>query len=269
MKASKKPLVSVIMGVHNGMPYLKEAVESILKQTYKNFELIIVEDASTDKTWEYLNKLRGKKIKLLRNKKNLGLARSLNKALSFAKGEYIARMDADDISLPSRLTEQLKFMMNNKNIDICGTWAAIVNEDGKRVAKAHYPKKDKEIKQVLKWTTPLIHPTWVVNRKVFHELNGYKEYWDFVEDYEFLLRAKKYQMANIPKELLFWRSQSSRRSEKDIHEMYVKSLRLKWKYFRKEKLGMTYVPYLLRSFVATYFFPVKLKIYINKMSYTV
>ena len=145
MKVSQNPKISVIMSVYNGMPlgphpamrgrtassaysqkssaYLKQAVESILNQTYKNFEFIIVDDASTDNSWQYLKSLKDKRIKLLKNSKNLGLAKSLNRAIGVASGHYIARMDADDISLPTRFQEQLKFLKRNPNIDLCGTWA--------------------------------------------------------------------------------------------------------------------------------------------------
>ena len=91
-----KPKISVIMSVYNGTPFLEEAVESILKQTYKNFEFIIVDDASTDETWKYLKFLNDQRIKLLKNTKNLGLAASLNIALRQAQGDFVARMDADD-----------------------------------------------------------------------------------------------------------------------------------------------------------------------------
>ena len=106
------------MAVYNGMPYLTVAVESILAQTYKNFEFIIVDDASTDKSRKYLKSLKDKRISLLRNNKNLGLAASLNRGLKRAGGEYIARMDADDISLPQRFEVQLNFMnaSNDPNV---------------------------------------------------------------------------------------------------------------------------------------------------------
>src|SRR4030042_6096810 len=127
----KDPKISVIMSVYNGLPlgpqpktktassaYLKEAVESILNQTYRNFEFIIVDDASRDKSWDYLKSLKDRRIKLIRNKKNLGLAASLNIALRQAQGDYVARMDADDISLPNRFEEQIYFLQKNPKIDL-------------------------------------------------------------------------------------------------------------------------------------------------------
>ena len=114
----KNPKISVIMSVYNGMPYLEEAARSILHQTYKNFEFIIVDDASKDKSWQFVRNLKDKRIKVIRNKKNLGLAASLNLALRLAQSDFIARMDADDISLSKRLETQLAFMLKNPKIDI-------------------------------------------------------------------------------------------------------------------------------------------------------
>ena len=102
-----EPEISIIMSVYNGMPYLRQAVQSILNQTYKHFEIIIVDDASTDDSLRYLKSIKDKRVNLIKNLKNLGLASSLNIALRKARGDYIARMDADDVSLPRRLETQL------------------------------------------------------------------------------------------------------------------------------------------------------------------
>jgi len=142
------PKVSVIMSTHNGLPYLKMAVQSILEQTYKNLEFIIVEDGSKDLSWKYLKKIRDKRIKLIKNSKKLGLAASLNKAIKTAKGKYIARMDADDISLSKRLETQVVFMQKNPTVDICGTWVKLIDENEKIITSIHKPIEDKSIKKM-------------------------------------------------------------------------------------------------------------------------
>lgn len=266
MKKQLIPKVSVIMAVYNGMPYLKESVESILIQTFKNFEFIIVDDASIDGTWGFLRALKDKRIKLVKNKRNLGLASSLNKALKFSKGNFIARIDADDISLPQRLEIQINFLQKNQNIDICGTLAYLINEEGKKIGEVQKPTKDKDIKKMNQWITGLIHPTWLAKREVFDELGGYDPEYDMVEDYDFLIRAKNFGMANINKKLLLWRSPRNRRSQKNIEKMYRKSLFLRWHYFKKGEFGILYFPYILRSIITTYLFPTKIKIFLNKMS---
>lgn len=260
-----KPKINVIMSVYNGMPYLEEAVESVLNQTYKNFKFIIVDDASTDDTLKYLKSLKDRRIKLIRNKKNFGLAASLNIALQRTQGDYIARMDADDVSKPERLATQIGFMKKNPKVDICGSFVEVINEKGKVIGKLKKPISDKDIKKELFWLTPLLHPTWFVKKKVFKNLNGYDEKWDYVEDFEFLVRAKDYQMGNIPKYLLLFRSRRERRSQKTIEKIYRNSLKLRQKIFREQRLGLSYLPILARSYVATYFFPTRLKIFLNKM----
>src|SRR3972149_7024941 len=104
------PKISVVMAVYNGLPYLPQAMESILNQTLRDFEFIVVEDASLDDSLSVLRSYNDRRIRLIVNKKNLGLSRSLNKGLDAANGEYVARMDHDDISLPTRLAEQKAYL---------------------------------------------------------------------------------------------------------------------------------------------------------------
>src|SRR3990167_5350467 len=249
LPAGRQAKISVIMSVYNGMPFLKEATESILKQTYKNFEFIIVDDGSEDKSWEYLKSLKDKKIKLIKNKRNLGLAASLNKALQRAQGDFIARMDADDVSKPERLTTQMDFMKKNPQVDICGSFVKVIDENGQIIGQIKKPISDKEIKKELFWLPPLLHPTWFARDEVF----------------EFLTRAKDYKMANIPKYLMLFRSQKERRSQKTIEKIYKNSLKLRQKILKEQKLGLDYLPILARSYISTYLLPTWLKIYLNKL----
>src|SRR3989344_484233 len=254
MKASPKPKISVVMAVHNGMPYLKDAVASILNQTCKNFEFIVIDDGSTDKSWSFLNGLKDKRLKLIKNKKNLGLAKSLNAGLEAAKGQYIARMDADDISLPKRLETQLKFLENNPQVDLCGTWVKHVDENGKELSILKKPADDKSIKKANRWVPGIVHPTWFAKKDVFKKLNYDPEY-EMIEDLEFLNRAKSLIMANINESLLLWRVSQNRRSKKDIEKMYKKTLNLRLRYFLKGKFPLTYAPFILRSLITTYLLP--------------
>ena len=114
------PKISIIMSVYNGEDYLSEAIESVLNQTFKDFELIVINDCSTDSTGEILNRFAelDKRVKVHTNEVNLRLPSSLNKAIALAQGKYIARMDADDICLPERLEKQYKFMEDNPHISL-------------------------------------------------------------------------------------------------------------------------------------------------------
>ncbi len=258
------PKISIIMSVYNGMPYLKKAIRSILTQTYKNFEFIIVDDASTDRSWEYLKSVKDKRVKPIKNKKNLGLAASLNIALAKSSGEYIARMDADDISLPKRLETQLELLQKDQSIELCGVWAKLIDENNKVIGRVHKPKADKDIKKMSRWITGIIHPTWLGRRKMFEKLKGYNPDYDMAEDLDFLIRAKDFKMANIEKELLLWRNPQQRRSQSDIEKIYRQSLRVRWQHFLKGNLTILFLPYLIRSLITTYLFPARLKIFLNK-----
>ena len=187
----KPPVVSVLFSVYNGADYLREAINSILNQTYREFEFIIIDDGSTDATPQILDEFTDTRIIRLQNDQNLGLVISLNKALAVAKGEIIARMDADDISLPKRFEKQIEFLLKNPSIDLCGTWADLIDENGKIIGEKKFPKRHLAIIRALLLLSPIIHPTFFAKSEVFKELKGYNPRFEYAEDYEFLLRAKK------------------------------------------------------------------------------
>lgn len=201
------PKVSVIMSFYNDEKYITEAVESILKQTFSDFEFITVNDGSTDGSAEIIRSFGDKRIKLIVNKKNLGLTKSLNRALTASTGEYIARMDADDIALPHRFEKQVKFLDENAHIPLVGCWVEFIDPDGKSTGIKKFPTEDSEIKKVLISYLPFRHPTLVIRKKVLAELGFYDESFLYAQDYELILRiAAKYPVANIPEVLLRYRN---------------------------------------------------------------
>ncbi|NJO03533.1 MAG: glycosyltransferase, partial [Bacteroidia bacterium] len=125
------PQVSVIMPVYNARKYLKESIESILNQTFIDFEFIIIEDGSTDNSPEIIRRYTDARIRLISNAKNQGIVRSLNQGLRLAQGKYLARMDADDISLPERFARQVKYLEENPEVDLLATYIQLINEDGR------------------------------------------------------------------------------------------------------------------------------------------
>lgn len=256
----KNPKVSVIMAVYNGMPYLREAVKSVLHQTYKDFEFIIIDDASTDKTWKYLKSLQDKRIKLIRNSKNLGLAASLNKGLKIAKGDYIARMDADDVSLAKRFEKQLEFLEKNPDVDLCGTWAYLVDESDKVVGEKKFPTQDKMIKKALAIYSSIIHPTFFAKKDFFIKVGGYDKKYEYVEDYEILLRAKRdFKFANLPVKLFKWRLWDKRRSRAEMEKIDRADFRVKLDLFKKGYFGKRYFIVVFLKFFVTFFTPYIIK----------
>lgn len=255
------PKISVIMSVYNGQPFIKEAVESILSQTHKNFEFIIVDDGSTDSTLKYLKHVKDKRIIIIKNSKNLGLSASLNKAINKSKSEYITRMDADDISYPRRLETQLNFLQKNKKVDLCGSYATLINENGKVVGtNKRNPLEDKKIKKMLGIYPTIIHPTFFCKRKFFIDSDGYSKEFDGAEDYELLCRVKnKFTYANVPKELLYWRLRDDRRSMQMMKKMYALDLKIKRKNLAYEGANIYNLYGIGKMVVLHYLIPLPIK----------
>lgn len=194
-----KPKVSVIMSAYNEEDSIARAIESILNQTYKNFEFIIINDGSTDRTEkiikEYQNK--DKRIHLI-SKENTGLADSLNIGIKNSSGEYIARMDADDISDEKRLEIQVEFLDNNPEIALVGSWCYLIDLANNKKIECRPPTSDKEIRRYMQKDNPFIHSSIMMRRSVIEETGGY-ELIKGMEDYELWIRiAKNHKVANIP-----------------------------------------------------------------------
>jgi glycosyltransferase involved in cell wall biosynthesis len=197
-----KPLISIVMAVRNNSQTITPAIQSILKQTYKNWELIIIDDASTDNTVKQIKQFKGLRIKLIQNQKQLKLPRSLNLALEKAKGKYFARFDGDDICLPARLEKQIKFMQQNPKIDILGTWATQINLQDQVVGYLKPPVKHQKItKQFknLRHHNPMIHPSLIFRNKP-----QYNPFFTLSQDFELILRSVKQGLvlSNLPEELV-------------------------------------------------------------------
>lgn len=226
----KIPVISVIMGCHNGEHYLDDAIESILNQSCSDFEFIIIDDASTDSTWQIIKSWKSKdqRIRPYRNDRNLGLAATLNRALTYSKGRYIARMDADDISLPERLSRQLE-MLEDHEIQICGTWTRSIGRFRSKVTR--YPTSHEEICAHLFFQSPFAHPTVMISASLYDNFR-YREEAGIAEDYDLWVRmSSQAVMENIPEVLLLYRvhkgqvSESSRLKQAnfaaDVRKMYL------------------------------------------------
>jgi len=201
------PNISVVMPVYNGEKYLKEAIESILNQTYKDFEFIILNDGSTDKTEEIILSYDDPRIIYIKNEENLQIVKTLNKGIGFARGKYIARMDADDISLPERFEKQIGFMETNKDIKMCGTWVEVFGNDTKSIVY-QYPSKHEDIHASMAFNEiTFCHPTVMIERLSLLKLECiYNETANKAEDYELWTRlVDVIKVANITKVLLKYR----------------------------------------------------------------
>jgi hypothetical protein len=205
-----KPLVSVIMAVFDEPEdWLKLSIESILKQTFTSFEFIIILDCHTNyKAKEIINNysLKDSRIKFFTNESNIGLAKSLNKALKIASGELIARMDADDISIENRIETQYRFLKKNKNIDLVGSWVIKINNKGEKIGLRKVGKDIIKLRRIINYTSIAIHPTWMFRKSILKKLYGYR-FFPRSQDRDFMFRLIEngYQISNIQKPLLFKR----------------------------------------------------------------
>lgn len=184
MKA--KPSVSIVMPVFNGEAFLREAVDSILTQSFNDFEFIIVNDGSFDRTSAILHSYKDSRI-ILMERENQGIAASLNEGVSRSSGKYIARMDADDISVINRLQLQFEFMEKHQEVGILGGQVTLIDEQGCDIGKMTNPTTFEHISQLIKIACPVFHPTYFLRALVYTCMQGYRVMP--VEDYDFLLRA--------------------------------------------------------------------------------
>ncbi len=201
----KKPLVSVVMPVFNAERTIKKSIESILHQTFKDFEFIIINDASKDKTISIIRsyKSRDKRIRLINSAHNLNIARSLNIGVAVARADLIARMDGDDISDPERIKTQYLFLKQHQEVAIVGTNISIIDDHKIEVWKREYPTSSKDLKSIMFRYSPFAHPTVMFRKKIFEEFGGYNPKMVPCEDIDFWFKAGvKYNFGNIPRTFL-------------------------------------------------------------------
>ncbi len=221
-------MISVIMSVYNAEKYLRDAVDSILNQTYKSFEFIIVNDCSKDNTWAILKEYekKYKSIRLINNVENLGLTKNLNRALTISKGEYIARMDADDISELNRFERQIEFFEKHKDVDIIGTFSKDINENGEILRIRTTPITHNDIISMLPKFSPISHPTVMFRKNSLEKLGFYNVKYRTSQDLEMWLRAAGagLKFHNIPEFLFKYR----------MDDDYVgrKSFKFRWNDFK-------------------------------------
>ncbi|WP_148790375.1 glycosyltransferase family 2 protein, partial [Campylobacter concisus] len=222
---SKNPVVSVVMSVYNAEKYLDAAIRSILEQTYNNFEFIIINDGSNDRSLEIIKKYKNEDDRIvLISRENRGLISSLNEGIAKARGEYIVRMDADDISLQFRIEKQLQVMEHDKDIVVCGSWINIFGENiNEKVAR--YFEHDKQIKANLLVSCCFAHPSVMIRKDAFTNNNIlYDERFKNAEDYHLWTQlAKVGKFYNIPEILLKYRfleTSITRLSDKDCSKRY-------------------------------------------------
>jgi len=234
MKNTANPLISVVMPAYNVERYIAVAIRSILNQTFKDFELVIIDDGSTDSTPQIISKCKeiDQRIVALQNDKNLKLGRTLNKGIKAAKGKYIARMDADDISLPDRFGKQVKFMEENPEVGILGGTMVVMGKDGRVISERRYYTRDAEIRKNIFKFSPFCHPAVIIRKTVLEKSGLYDPCYNPVEDYELYFRIGFHaKFANLEDSLLRYRIAAGSMTTRGLREMELKTVDVRKKFF--------------------------------------
>jgi len=218
------PTISVVMPVYNDERFVGAAIESILAQNFQDFEFIVVNDGSTDDTGDVLGKFIDPRLIII-NQTNHGIVRALNVAISMAKGEYIARMDSDDVSRRDRFRKQVEFLDSKPEYGLVGSPCEIVHEDGTHMAHFSVPQRDEAIRRSMIWRNPFVHSSIMVRKSVLDIVGGYKKTYDSIgHDYDLWWRILSVTKgANLGEELLTrtHRSKSTFRIRKYIHYQFM------------------------------------------------
>lgn len=228
----KYPLVSVVLPVYNAELFIAESIESILTQTYKNIELIIIDDNSRDKSWKIISTYQSRYPSLIRaihlnHNMNKGGDTCANIGIQMAKGSLIARMDADDISDPTRIEKQVDFLMKNKQVFMVGSSADVIDKQGKIIGEKLMPENNEQIYNEYMVFHPIIHPSVVFRNNVIKRKNFYLSKFSANNDYYtfFNLISQGRVFANLPEKLLKYRIYGNNNSLKTIKANFFNTLK--------------------------------------------
>lgn len=249
------PKISVIMSVYNGEQFLKESLESILGQSFTDFEFIIIDDCSNDKTPEILKaySFRDPRIKIISNKENLGLTKSLNEGAKEARGEYVARMDSGDTSEKERFEKQVKFLNDNSDFIVVGAWAYFIDEDGARVGEMKTQTKDINIRKYLIRHNQFVHSSIMVRKNVLEKAGLYNEEWRYAQDYELYFRLLPLgKMANIPEYLVSYRLSPNSITRSKNKKQIMFSVRARAQAIKDKKYGIFNYVFLILPTIGAY-----------------
>ena len=202
---TNNPLVTVFMAAYNGEAYIEKAIQSVLAQSFTNFELLIINDGSTDRTLDIIHKFTDPRIRLVHNDGNKGLTFTRNRGIEEAKGQYIAILDCDDLAMPDRLKTQISFLDANPDIAICGGQAIAIDESGEQTGNLNVIAGDKNISPELVFHNTFINSTLMIKRSAMLAAGGYRDYSP-AEDYELSYRISlQHPVANLNEVLVYYR----------------------------------------------------------------
>lgn len=255
--------ISVLMPAYNAAPYIAEAIHSILNQTFADFELIVIDDCSTDKTYQIVSELAlfDSRIKVIKNAINLGIAGNRNKALSLARGKYIAWQDADDVSFPERLTLQYEFLERNSKVGIVGASLELFT-DNQVLGYRHYPLTDELIRRTIFRYSPITQPAAMIRTDVLHQVGIYDLALPPAEDLDMTFRiGQLYQLGNVDQVLVRYRISETSATAVAQRRMEVNTLKIRFKYAKSGsyKVVLSDVIFNVAHLISLWFVPAGVK----------
>lgn len=264
------PKISVLMPNYNCEKYIEQAIQSILKQEFQDFEFIIIDDASTDASWEIISKYAkiDTRIVPLRNEKNQKICKSLNRWLEIAKGKYIARMDSDDITALDRFKIQYEFLENNPEIWIVWANMEIMDEDGQVFSHRNYNYTDEMIRKKIFRYSPFCHASIMMQANLLKSLNWYNIFLHDAEDYDLYFRMWIFtKFANLDKYLYAMRVNKKSVTYKNTKRMELLTLYIRLKAVNEYGYKMSIFDkwYWTLQYISVFLIPAKLKIWLYNL----
>jgi glycosyltransferase involved in cell wall biosynthesis len=227
MTLQSDPLASVVMTVFNGERFLRQAIDSVLSQTFSDFELIIINDGSTDGTASTLESYEKNDSRVrVYHQENKGLIESLNRGCGLARGKYIARMDADDVSVPDRLERQIGFLEKHEKVGLLGGAFEGIDDQGRRVFLDQLPLEDEPIRAAFRsFSFPICHPAVMMRKQAFDATGGYRAQFLHGEDYDLFYRIiERWRVANLPEVVVRKRIHSNQVSVRNLRQSILSLL---------------------------------------------
>jgi glycosyltransferase involved in cell wall biosynthesis len=244
------PAVSVLMGVWNGAPRVREAIESVLGQTLGDLELVVVDDGSTDDTASILGSFGDARVRVTRQPRG-GLTSALRSALGLARAPLVARLDADDVALPERLEHQRDFLERHPEVGLLGTAAREVDATGREVGVVRPPTEDAALRGALIRHNPFVHSSVMMRRSALEQAGGYDPSFPVAQDYDLWMRMSRVtRMANLPEALVIRRLLPGRISATREAERLRAEARVRWRAVHAGAYPAWYALFALRPYLA-------------------
>ena len=261
------PLVSILIPSYNSGEYIESTLESISNQTYTNLEILVMDDCSTDRTMEIAQRIQedDKRIRIIRNERNLGITGNMNKGISLCNGKYVAILDGDDWAYPYRIEKQVEAMESNKKVVLCSGYMDICDEDLNIQNRRKYPLTDKEIRRAIVRYDPISHPSSMWRRDALLKTNLYSENFPICRDYDLIVRISEFgEYINVPESLIKYRVRESSETGKRIRQTQMYSFYIQMKAVFEYKFRFTFsdAVFLFLRLIVTGIFPVSVQRFI-------